>query len=154
MYQTNYSTYLVHFNKNHDSKNGQFTFGDGDADGISDDHSNQKKNRFGMSRGSSNSNNVQKNQSNVVDISSRSNKKQKTPGQQLKSKGTKQMIAGGIGFVASSAAFTMSDDLVVKGAAWVAGLGSAVLFSVGAYNYERGDKQIDIERAINYYKNS
>ena len=33
MYKSNYPTYLVHFNKNHDPKNGQFTFGDGDGDG-------------------------------------------------------------------------------------------------------------------------
>ena len=35
------ANYLVHFNKNHNPKNGQFTFGDGDGDGIRDDHSNQ-----------------------------------------------------------------------------------------------------------------
>ena len=33
-----YPTYLAHFNRNHDSRNGQFTYGDGDADGITDDH--------------------------------------------------------------------------------------------------------------------
>jgi len=37
----NYPDYLVHFNKNHSSKNGQFTSGDGDGDGIADDHHNQ-----------------------------------------------------------------------------------------------------------------
>ena len=36
------SDYLVHFNKNHDKK-GQFTYGDGDGDGIVDDHANQNK---------------------------------------------------------------------------------------------------------------
>ena len=35
------SQYLVHFNKNHSKANGQFTSGDGDGDGIVDDHSNQ-----------------------------------------------------------------------------------------------------------------
>lgn len=34
--------YLVHFNKNHSTKNGQFVSGDGDGDGIIDDHHNQK----------------------------------------------------------------------------------------------------------------
>lgn len=46
-------SYLIHFNKNHD-KLGQFTFGDGDGDGIRDDHSNQKtylKNRWGIRKG-------------------------------------------------------------------------------------------------------
>lgn len=33
-----YPTYLVHFNKNHNPKNGQFTFGDGDGDGKGNDH--------------------------------------------------------------------------------------------------------------------
>lgn len=40
-----YPTYLVHFNKNHSSKNGQFTFGDGDGDNIRDDHHNYSKNK-------------------------------------------------------------------------------------------------------------
>jgi hypothetical protein len=35
--------YLIHFNKNHSKKNGQFTSGDGDGDGIVNDHANQKK---------------------------------------------------------------------------------------------------------------
>lgn len=35
--------YLIHFNKNHSKANGQFTSGDGDGDGISNDHANQKK---------------------------------------------------------------------------------------------------------------
>ena len=38
-----YPTYLVHFNKNHSPKNGRFTSGDGDGDGISNDHMNQLK---------------------------------------------------------------------------------------------------------------
>lgn len=38
-----YPTYLVHFNKNHDSKNGQFTFGDGDGDGLLGDHYSEKE---------------------------------------------------------------------------------------------------------------
>ena len=33
-----YPTYLVHFNKNHSKKNGQFTYGDGDGDGTADEH--------------------------------------------------------------------------------------------------------------------
>lgn len=41
----NYPTYLVHFNRNHDSKNGQFTYGDGDADGITNDHKNQRRDK-------------------------------------------------------------------------------------------------------------
>ena len=39
----NYPTYLVHFNKNHSTKNGQFVSGDGDGDGIINDHANQNK---------------------------------------------------------------------------------------------------------------
>ena len=34
---------LTHYNKNHSKANGQFTSGDGDGDGISDDHHNQSK---------------------------------------------------------------------------------------------------------------
>lgn len=35
-------SYLCHFNKNHSKTNGQFTSGDGDGDGITNDHRNQK----------------------------------------------------------------------------------------------------------------
>lgn len=34
--------YLIHYNKNHSTKNGQFISGDGDGDGIPNDHKNQK----------------------------------------------------------------------------------------------------------------
>lgn len=34
--------YLVHFNQNHDKK-GRFTYGDGDGDGITNDHANQRR---------------------------------------------------------------------------------------------------------------
>lgn len=38
-----YPDYLVHFNKNHSKANGQFVSGDGDGDGVINDHANQKK---------------------------------------------------------------------------------------------------------------
>lgn len=38
-------SYLIHFNKNHSPKNGQFISGDGDADGVRDDHHNYSKNK-------------------------------------------------------------------------------------------------------------
>lgn len=40
-----YPDYLIHFNKNHSPKNGQFTSGDGDSDGVRDDHHNYSKNK-------------------------------------------------------------------------------------------------------------
>lgn len=43
-----HSSYLIHFNKNHD-KNGRFTSGDGDGDGIIDDHHNYAKNKQAQS---------------------------------------------------------------------------------------------------------
>lgn len=39
----NYPNYLIHYNKNHSKSNGQFTSGDGDGDGIANDHAHQKK---------------------------------------------------------------------------------------------------------------
>ena len=36
-------SYLIHYNKNHSSKNGQFTSGDGDGDGIANDHAHRSK---------------------------------------------------------------------------------------------------------------
>lgn len=38
-----YPTYLIHYNKNHSKANGQFVSGDGDGDGVANDHKNQKK---------------------------------------------------------------------------------------------------------------
>lgn len=46
-----YPDYLIHFNKNHSNKNGQFTSGDGDGDGIRDDHHNYAKNKWAIKRG-------------------------------------------------------------------------------------------------------
>lgn len=39
MYHT---TYLIHYNKNHSKANGQFVSGDGDGDGIVNDHAHRK----------------------------------------------------------------------------------------------------------------
>lgn len=38
-----YPSYLIHYNKNHSKTNGQFVSGDGDGDGVVNDHANQKK---------------------------------------------------------------------------------------------------------------
>lgn len=35
--------YLIHYNKNHSKANGQFISGDGDGDGVVNDHANQYK---------------------------------------------------------------------------------------------------------------
>lgn len=37
--------YLIHYNKNHSKANGQFVSGDGDGDGIADDHHNYARNK-------------------------------------------------------------------------------------------------------------
>jgi hypothetical protein len=41
-----YPNYLIHFNKNHSSSSGQFISGDGDGDGVLDDHHNYEKNKY------------------------------------------------------------------------------------------------------------
>ena len=46
-------TYLIHYNKNHSKANGQFTSGDGDGDGVVDDHHNYKKNKVTVNTKSS-----------------------------------------------------------------------------------------------------
>lgn len=43
--------YLCHYNKNHSKANGQFVSGDGDGDGIANDHANQNKKRSGVISG-------------------------------------------------------------------------------------------------------
>ena len=39
-----YPNYLIHFNKLHSRKNGQFISGDGDGDGTADEHHRYSKN--------------------------------------------------------------------------------------------------------------
>ena len=39
-----YPSYLIHYNKNHSKANGQFVSGDGDGDGIVNDHSHRSDN--------------------------------------------------------------------------------------------------------------
>ena len=39
--------YLIHYNQNHSKSNGQFISGDGDGDGIVNDHANQRKTAYG-----------------------------------------------------------------------------------------------------------
>ena len=38
-----YPDYLVHYNKNHSKSNGQFVSGDGDGDGIANDHARRSE---------------------------------------------------------------------------------------------------------------
>ena len=47
--------YLVHFNGNHSKRNGQFVNGDGDNDGIIDDHHNYSRNKKDLSSNSNKS---------------------------------------------------------------------------------------------------
>lgn len=47
-----YPSYLMHFNRNHGKKNGQFVSGDGDGDGVSNDRYNYKDNGKGQTKGS------------------------------------------------------------------------------------------------------
>lgn len=65
--------YLVHFNKNHSSKNGQFTSGDGDGDGVADDHHNYAQNKKGKTSGSDTK------KSNTNQSNAKSGKKSITP---------------------------------------------------------------------------
>lgn len=44
-----YPNYLIHYNKNHSSKNGQFVSGDGDGDGIVNDHAHRSEKKSGKS---------------------------------------------------------------------------------------------------------
>lgn len=44
-----YPSYLVHYNKNHSKSNGQFVSGDGDGDGIADEHHRYTKTEYNTS---------------------------------------------------------------------------------------------------------
>lgn len=49
-------SYLIHFNKNHSSKDGRFVSGDGDGDGQLNDNANRGKKRFSIGDGTPNEN--------------------------------------------------------------------------------------------------
>ena len=119
-----YPDYLIHYNKNHSKANGQFTSGDGDGDGISNDHANQKKKDGGYS---------------------------KTTGYQS---GKKQLIRGAIKNIAADATFATTYKLskaleggngsnaVTSGMRFVGGVASIALSTSGLFDMVKGGKRM------------
>ena len=115
-----YPNYLIHFNKNHSAKNGQFVSGDGDGDGIVNDHANERK------------------------------KKTSSTYQEKIAAGGKKMgigkglLWGSVGGAAAtgllSGAAEMTDSEVLGVASWVSALGSIALSGVGSAVYASGKK--------------
>lgn len=87
---------LYHYNKNHSSKNGQFVSGDGDGDGITDDHahrSERKKSGKYISGFETDKEKLKKTRQKII-------KDQKTKQKKLT---TEQKIAIGLGAAATLA---------------------------------------------------
>lgn len=122
-----YPDYLIHYNKNHSAKNGQFTSGDGDGDGISNDHAHRSKKDGGRKTSASDH---------------AKNKKIYNSGKALlyTSLGTSALTIG------LSAIADETGSAVARGASWVSALADAAVFSVGTANYLRGRARLRNEK--------
>lgn len=115
-----YPNYLIHFNKNHSSSTGQFISGDGDGDGVVNDHKNQKSD--------SSSNRGWKN-----DAYKTGERIRNTGKKALKSGITKLAIADGLTFVSavSSVVSKQTDSTIASGIAAVTAAAAVPLTAVG-----------------------
>lgn len=115
--------YLIHYNKNHSKSNGQFTSGDGDGDGIANDHANQRKER---SSG--------QNLRNTIDANKR------------KLRTGKGLIMGSIGLdaiaLAAGTAWQDSPSPLFAATALIAGAGSATMTIVGGVMASKASGEI------------
>lgn len=114
-----YPNYLIHFNKNHSKANGQFVSGDGDGDGIVNDHAHRSKTH------------------NADNRMEKGKKKMKTGA---------GLIWGSLGAaVASGASAIIGDALdseIAYGASIVTGLAAVGLSTVGAGIYDSGRRAV------------
>lgn len=148
---------LYHFNKKHD-RLGRFDTGDGDGDGIADDHAHRAGKRVfnAYKKVTSNTSMVNYATQKAADTrkeTSARTKKVKTPAQQKSSTGVKQLI-GGLAMIPVGGFLMNSDNELAQAAGWLTGMSGLVISTVGAYNIDRGHRMRDTERAIDYFKSS
>ena len=127
--------YIMHFNKNHSPHDGKFTTGDGDGDGVADDHHSGNRTNDGS----------------VSSISTKSSKQPKTYGQTLKSKGTKKVI-GGMGTMAVSTFLASSDNEIASGMGYLGLLVGAGVTGYGAYQWGKGRRAREMEEVMENMK--
>lgn len=118
-----YPDYLVHFNQNHSSKNGQFISGDGDGDGISNDHANQGKKKERKP--------ITQRQAKVMNTNSKKN---------IKSGAVMLGVATGLAFVSrvSSAIAYETDSNIASGIAFATASSAISLGMVGTTKVATG----------------
>lgn len=123
MYKAVTTTYLMHFNKNHSKANGQFVSGDGDGDGIANDHANQRKEK---SSG--------QNLRNTINA----NKKKLRTGRGL--------LIGSMGLdaitIAAGTAWQETENPALMATALIAGAGSATMTIVGGIMASNASREI------------
>ena len=114
-----YPSYLIHFNKNHSKANGQFVSGDGDGDGIANDHAHRSKTNSAEGR------------------MEKGRKKMKTGA---------GLIWGSLGAAAVSGASAILGDAfdseIAYGASIVSGLAAVGLSTIGASVYDTGRRAV------------
>lgn len=117
---TQYPSYLIHYNKNHSKANGQFVSGDGDGDGIANDHANDRKKKTAATY----------------------NEKIAKGGKRMGL--GKGLIWGSVGGAAATGALSglaeAFDSEIAAAASWVSALGTVALLSVGSSTYASGRK--------------
>lgn len=117
---TQYPNYLIHFNKNHSKANGQFVSGDGDGDGIVNDHANDRKKK----------------------TASTYNEKIAKGGKRMGI--GKGLLWGTVGGAAATGALSILADTfdseVAGIASWVSAFGTVALSSIGGSIYASGKK--------------
>lgn len=123
MYKAVTTTYLMHFNKNHSKANGQFTSGDGDGDGIANDHANQRKERT-----------AGQNLKSTINA----NKKKLRTGRGL--------LIGSMGLdaitIAAGTAWQETENPALMATALIAGAGSATMTVVGGIMASNASREI------------
>lgn len=117
---TQYPNYLIHFNKNHSKANGQFVSGDGDGDGIANDHANDRKKKTAATYN------------------------EKIAKGQKRMRVGKGLSIGAAGAGAATGALSILADAFDSDAAaigsWITGLGGIALLSIGSSTYASGKK--------------
>lgn len=131
-------SYLIHYNKNHSKANGQFTSGDGDGDGIANDHANQRKSQSSAGK-------------NLQSTLDRNKKKLRTG---------KGLLLGSMGLTALTAvAGTMWEETehpLAAAATIIAGVGDATMTVVGGIMASQASREIKqaANKVINEHYNA
>lgn len=119
-----YPDYLIHYNKNHSAKNGQFTSGDGDGDGIANDHAHRSKKDGGRKL-------ITRSQAKSMNTNSK---------KAIKGGAVMLGVGSGLGFISrvSSMIANQTDSYVASGIAYATAAAAIPLTAVGTVRVATG----------------